>query len=358
MMITSILVAVLVLGLLIFVHELGHFLVAKWSGVAVQRFSLGFGPRLLSWQRGETEYAISAVPLGGYVKMLGEDPEEEVASYEADRAFSNQPLARRSAIVVAGPSMNLVTAFVAFTVVFALFGAGSPSDAPKIGGVMQGMPAAKAGLARGDTVVAIDGKEISSWDQLSETVRASAGRPLAMTVRHEDSSSSEIVVTPEEKPERSAFGEEIGKAYLIGIERFVVVAPVSLASAIGLGAYQTYFWIKMTLLSIVKIFQGSVSARDLGGPILIVQAAGQQAQLGVEYLIRFLGLISVNLGVLNLLPIPVLDGGHLLFFTFEAARGKPLAIRHREMAQQVGLFLLLALMVFVFYNDISRIVAG
>ena len=166
------------------------------------------------------------------------------------------------------------------------------------------------------------------------------------------------MVTPEEKPERSPFGEEIGKAYLIGIERFVELEPVSMVNAIGLGAYQTYFWVKMTLLSVVKIFQGSVSARDLGGPILIVRAAGQQAQLGLEYLIRFLGLISVNLGILNLLPIPVLDGGHLLFFGFEAVRGRPLAMRHREMAQQVGLFLLLALMVFVVYNDITRIVAG
>jgi regulator of sigma E protease len=357
-MITSILVAIVVLGLLIFVHELGHFTVAKLSGVTVERFSLGFGPRLLAWRRGETEYAISAVPLGGYVKMLGEDPDEEVPTAEAARAFSQQPLWRRAAIVVAGPFMNLVTAFVAFTIVFAVFGAGSPTASPRIGGVMQGMPAATAGLARDDTVTVIEGKAIGSWDELSDTVRKSAGRPLTMSVRHGDGSTGELVVTPEERPERSPFGEVIGKAYLIGIERSVDVAPVSVLSAIGLGAYQTYFWVKMTLLSIVKIFQGSVSARDLGGPILIVQAAGQQAQLGFEYLIRFLGLISVNLGVLNLLPIPALDGGHLLFFAFEAVRGKPLAIRHREMAQQVGIFLLLALMVFVFYNDISRLVAG
>ena len=165
-------------------------------------------------------------------------------------------------------------------------------------------------------------------------------------------------MTPERKPERSAFGEEIGEAYLIGIERSIDIEPVSVVSAVGLGAYQTYFWIKMTLLSVVKIFQGVVSARDLGGPILIVQAAGKQAELGMEYLIRFIGLISVNLGILNLLPIPILDGGHLLFFGFEAVRGRPLAVRHREMAQQVGLFLLLALMVFVVYNDISRIVTG
>jgi regulator of sigma E protease len=168
----------------------------------------------------------------------------------------------------------------------------------------------------------------------------------------------ELVVSPAEQIERSPFGEEIGKAYLIGIEPARRNEPVGLVGAIGQGAYQTYFWIKMTLLSIVKIFQGVVSARDLGGPILIVQAAGQQAELGLEYLIRFLGLISINLGVLNLLPIPVLDGGHLFFFACEAVRGKPLAIRHREMMQQVGLFLLLALMVFVFYNDITRIVTG
>jgi regulator of sigma E protease len=355
---SSILVAVIVLGLLIFVHELGHFAVAKWSGVMVTRFSLGFGPRLFGWRRGETEYAISAVPLGGYVKMLGEDPEEDVPSYDAARAFSAQSLLKRAAIVVAGPGMNLVTAFVAFTLVFALFGAGSPTEAPKIGGVMEGMPASKAGLQRGDTVLTIDGKAVATWEQLSETVRASGGAVLRLSVQRASGAVEEIVVTPEQKPDRTPFGEEIGKAYLIGIERFVDIEPVSVVSAIGLGAYQTYFWIKMTLLSVVKIFQGSVSARDLGGPILIVRAAGQQAELGLEYLIRFLGLISVNLGILNLLPIPVLDGGHLLFFGFEAVRGRPLTIRHREMAQQVGLFLLLALMVFVVYNDISRIVTG
>ncbi len=354
----NVLIAVLILGLLIFVHELGHFAVAKWSGVTVLRFSLGFGPRLLTWRRGVTEYAVSAVPLGGYVKMLGDDPEDEVPAAEADRAFSRQALPKRTAIVVAGPLMNLVTACVAFTIVFALYGAGSPSDAPKIGGVMEGMAAQKAGLRRGDTVVSVDDKPIATWDALSQAVRASGGKTLALEVRREDGTVDHLTAVPEEKPEKTVFGEETGKAYLIGIERFVEVEPVSFVHAVGLGIYETYFWVKMTLLSVVKIFQGSVSARDLGGPILIVQAAGQQAERGLDYLIRFLGLISVNLGVLNLLPIPVLDGGHLLFFACEAVRGRPLALRQREMAQQVGLFLLLALMVFVFYNDISRIVAG
>jgi regulator of sigma E protease len=354
----NVLIAILILGLLIFVHELGHFAVAKWSGVTVLRFSLGFGPRLLSWRRGVTEYAVSAVPLGGYVKMLGDDPEDEVPESEAASAFSQQPLAKRFAIVLAGPMMNLITACVAFTIVFAVFGAGTPTDAAKIGGVMDGMAAQKAGLRRGDTVVSIDGKPIASWDALSQAVRASGGKALSLEVRRDDGSVETLSAVPQEKIEKSMFGEETGKAYLIGIERFVEIAPVSLVNAVGLGIYETYFWVKMTLLSVVKIFQGSVSARDLGGPILIVQAAGQQAERGLDYLIRFLGLISVNLGVLNLLPIPVLDGGHLLFFSFEAVRGRPLALRQREMAQQVGLFLLLALMVFVFYNDISRIVAG
>ncbi len=354
----NILIAILILGLLIFVHELGHFAVAKWSGVTVLRFSLGFGPRLLAWRRGVTEYAVSAIPLGGYVKMLGDDPEDDVPVVDAAHAFSQQPLSKRAAIVLAGPMMNLLTACVAFSVVFALYGAGTPTEASKIGGVMEGMAAAKAGLRRGDTVTAVDGKSIATWEELSQAVRASGGKALDMEVRREDGTVEHVTTIPEERPEKSVFGEEIGKAYLIGIERFVEIAPVSLASAIGLGVYETYFWVKMTLLSVVKIFQGSVSARDLGGPILIVQAAGQQAERGLDYLIRFLGLISVNLGVLNLLPIPVLDGGHLLFFAFEAVRGRPLALRQREMAQQVGLFLLLALMVFVFYNDISRIVAG
>jgi len=354
----SILIAIVILGLLIFVHELGHFAVAKWTGVMVQRFSLGFGPRLLTHQRGETEYAISAVPLGGYVKMLGEDPEEEVATYDAARSFATQSLAKRAAIVVAGPAMNLVTAFVAFSLALAIFGATVPKETAEIGGVMDGMPGAEAGLTVGDTVLAIDGGPIATWEELARTVRGSGGATIELRVRRASGEETTLVVTPEERVERTPFGEEIGKAYLIGIEPARRTEAVSLPSAIGQGAYQTYFWIKMTLLSIVKIFQGVVSARDLGGPILIVQAAGQQADLGLEYLLRFLGLISVNLGVLNLLPIPVLDGGHLLFFGFEAIRGKPLAIRHREMAQQVGLFLLLALMVFVFYNDITRIVTG
>ncbi len=354
----NVLIAIVILGLLIFVHELGHFAVAKWSGVTVLRFSLGFGPRLLTWRRGATEYAISAVPLGGYVKMLGDDPEDEVPAAEAASAFSQQPLSRRAAIVLAGPLMNLVTACVAFTLVFALYGAGSPTQVAKIGGVMENRAAAKAGLRRGDTVLAVNGKEIKTWTELSQSVRSSGGAELTLQVRREDATVDEIKALPEEQVERNLFGEETGKAYLIGIEPFVEMEPVSVASAVRLGVLETYFWVKMTLLSVVKIFQGSVSARDLGGPILIVQAAGQQAERGLDYLIRFLGLISVNLGVLNLLPIPVLDGGHLLFFACEAVRGRPLALRQREVAQQVGLFLLLALMVFVFYNDISRIVAG
>ncbi len=354
----SIAIAIVILGLLIFVHELGHFTVAKWAGVSVTRFSLGFGPRLLTRTRGETEYALSAIPLGGYVKMLGEDPDEEVAEYDVARSFAAQSLAKRAAIVVAGPAMNLVTAFVAFTVALAIFGVTTPVEGPEIGGVMEDMPAAAAGLQPGDTVLTINGTAIGSWKDLAGTVRASGGETLTFNIRRVDGSEEALVIAPQEQVERSVFGEEMGKAYLIGIEPARRVEPVSLPSAVGQGAYQTYFWMKMTLLSIVKIFQGVVSARDLGGPILIVQAAGQQADLGFEYLLRFLGLISINLGVLNLLPIPVLDGGHLLFFSFEAIRGRPLAIRHREMAQQVGLFLLLALMVFVFYNDITRIVTG
>ena len=187
---SNILIAILILGLLIFVHELGHFAVAKWSGVTVLRFSLGFGPRLFSWRRGATEYAVSAIPLGGYVKMLGDDPEDEVPSADAAHAFSQQTLPKRAAIVLAGPLMNLVTACVAFTTVFALFGAGTPSDAAKIGGVMEGMAAAKAGLRRGDTVMSIDGTAVATWDELSKAVRASGGAVLAVEVQRDDGHES------------------------------------------------------------------------------------------------------------------------------------------------------------------------
>jgi regulator of sigma E protease len=336
---------------------LGHFLVAKRVGVGVVKFSIGFGPRLVGRRVGRTDYVISAIPLGGFVKMVGEDPDEQVDPEDRKIAFQQQTLWKRMAIVAAGPGANILFAFLAFSLVFSVYGARVPTDAARVGGVLKKMPAAAAGLQTGDLITAVDGRPVTQWDKLSEAIRASGGKPITLQVQR-DGHTLEIRLTPEAKPDRNLFGETLGKAYVIGIERDFDQQDVGPLGAIGMGAKQTAWWVETILLSIAKMFQGRIPAKDIGGPILIVQAAGQQARLGFEYLLHFMAVISVNLGVLNLLPIPVLDGGHFLFFVMEALLRRPLDTRHREIAQQVGLVLLISLMAFAFYNDIARVVQG
>ncbi|MGD0946225.1 MAG: RIP metalloprotease RseP [Candidatus Binatia bacterium] len=353
----SIVVAAIVLGFLILFHELGHFLVAKRTGVGVLKFSIGFGPKVIGKRVGRTEYVLSAVPLGGFVKMVGEDPDEEVTAEDQKVAFQHQSLWKRMAIVAAGPGANILFAFVAFSLVFAIYGARVPSEAAKVGGVIENMPAAQAGLKIGDLITSVNGTPVDKWDKLSETIRASGGNSVTLTVQREGA-TVQIEVTPQAKPDKNIFGETLGTAYVIGIERGSDEEQVGPLTAVGMGAKQTAWWVETLLISIAKIFQGRIPAKDIGGPILIVQAAGQQARLGLEYLLHFMAVISINLGVLNLLPIPVLDGGHFLFFAAEAVLRRPLDIRHREIAQQVGLVLLISLMAFAFYNDIARVVQG
>ncbi len=356
-MLSSIVAAIVVLGFLILFHELGHFLVAKRVGVGVLKFSIGFGPKLIGRRVGRTEYVISTIPLGGFVKMIGEDPDEQVDPDDCKFAFQQQALWKRMAIVAAGPGANIVFAFLAFSLVFAIYGARVPTDAAKVGGVIENMPAAAAGLQAGDLITAVNGSPVTQWDKLSETIRASGGNPITLQVQR-DGRTLEIQLTPAAKPDRNMFGETLGTAYVIGIERGFDQEEVGPFAAIAMGAKQTGWWVETLLLSVAKMFQGRIPAKDIGGPILIVQAAGQQARLGFEYLLHFMAVISINLGVLNLLPIPVLDGGHFLFFAMEALLRRPLDTRHREIAQQVGLVLLISLMAFAFYNDIVRVVHG
>jgi regulator of sigma E protease len=356
-MVISIIAAVIVLGVLIFFHELGHFLVAKRTGVGVLKFSLGFGPTLIGRRVGNTDYVISAVPLGGFVKMVGEDPEEPVSEADAAVSFQRQALWKRMAIVLAGPGANLLFAAVAFSVVFAVYGARLPSEAAKVGGAMEGMPAAAAGLQKGDVIVAVNDTKVAKWDNLSEAIRASGGKTVALTVERAGATFT-VDLTPEAKPDKNIFGETLGTAYVIGVERGFDEEKVGVLTAVGMGFQQTGWWVQTLLMSVGKMFQGKIPAKDIGGPILIAQAAGQQARLGFEYLLHFMAVISVNLGVLNLLPIPVLDGGHFLFFALEAILRRPLDLRHREIAQQVGLVVLISLMAFAFYNDIARVIQG
>lgn len=353
----GVLAAIVVLGVLIIVHEFGHFIVAKRSGVGVLKFSVGFGPRLFGRVYNGTEYVLSAIPLGGYVKMVGEDPD---ATEPVDEriSFSHQPVWKRVAIVLAGPAFNLLLAFAVFAGVFAIYGRPVGSDVAKVGALMPDMPAARAGLQSGDVITAVDGRPIATWEELSNAIRASAGRSVALVLQRGEDESLTITVTPESKPEKNLFGEVVGEAYVIGIERGSSKVPVGPVEAIVEGAKYTGFWIETLVMSVVKIFQGRIPAGDIGGPLLITQAAAQQAKAGLESLLMFMAVISINLGILNLLPIPILDGGHLLFFLVEGVMRRPLDLRHREIMQQVGLVILIGLMAFAFYNDILRVIRG
>lgn len=355
---TSIVAAIVVLGVLILVHELGHFLVAKRVGVRVLRFSIGFGPKLFGWKSGDTEYQLSAVPLGGYVKMEGEDSDAELDEESKKVSFSHQPVLRRFAIVFAGPATNLLFAFLVFCVTFIAFGVRTPSDQAKVGGLSPDMPAAAAGLQIDDLIRSVDGQAVHSWDELSQAIRQSGGRTLKLMIERAGT-EREVSVTPKEVANKSIFGEDLHtKTYLIGIEPGLDVEHVGPLRAVGIAAEQTVVWTETIALGLVKMVAGKIPTREIGGPIEIVRQAGRQAAMGLEYLLMFTAVISLNLGILNLLPIPVLDGGHLFFFAVEGLLGRPVELRYRELAQQVGLFVLIALMLFAFYNDIARVLQG
>lgn len=357
-MVTNILAAIVVLGLLIFVHELGHFLAAKRLGVGVIKFSLGFGPVVFSRRYGETEYALSAIPLGGFVKMVGQEDdgsEPDPDTVHQDNSFAVKPTWAQAIIVAAGPVFNFLFAWLLYSLLFAT---GVPVLTAQIGEVKEDMPAAAAGLEKGDQIVAVDGAPIDRWEQLSNAIKAGKGAPVSLTVLHEGT-ERDVEITPAEIEGSSIFGEPI-PTWVIGVGPAgkIITERSNPIVAIGQGFLRTVEFIKLTIVSIVKLFQRVVPASSLGGPIMIMKIAGDQANEGIQALIAFMAILSINLGVLNLLPIPILDGGHLTFMAIEKVIGHPLAVRQREIATQVGLFLLISLMGFALYNDIHRLVVG
>ena len=349
---TTVISAIIVLGVLIFVHELGHFLVAKGFGVKVLRFSLGFGPKIIGRAYGETEYCVSSVPLGGYVKILGQDPEEEIKPEEMDRAFSQKSVWVRMAVVVAGPFFNLLLAVLIFSVVY-MFGV--PQLTTRVGSVSRDFPAYRAGIKPGDKILSVDGKEVGNWLELSRAIRESRGERIRLEIKRGNQVLT-IQVAPKIRKIKNIFGEE-KEVRMVGItaSQEIVKQSVSPLKAFAMGIHRTGEIIYLTFVSIIKIIERVIPAKTIGGPIMIMQMAGQQAKEGVVNFLLFMALISINLGILNLLPIPVLDGGHLFFMLFEVVLGKPLNVRKMEIAQNIGLALLILLMVFAFYNDLSRI---
>ncbi|MBW2521621.1 MAG: RIP metalloprotease RseP [Deltaproteobacteria bacterium] len=350
----------IVLGLLIFVHEFGHFLWAKFFGVKVLKFSLGFGPKLFGRQYGETEYLVSAFPLGGYVKMFGENPgelsEERLSPGEEQRSFATRPVWQRFIIVAGGPVFNLFFAVFLFFIIALVAGLPQPADTTTIGGVGQDTPAAEAGLREGDTILAIDGTATEHWEDISLLIRNSGGKEVVISLAR-DSETLDVPVTPRLEMTRNIFGEEVGERYMVGIARSgeVTYERVGLFRSLQAGFSQTWSWMYLTIMGLVKIIQKVVPASELGGPILIAQIAGERMEAGWVNFLYFMAVLSVNLGILNLLPIPILDGGHLVFFSVEAILRKPLNLRTMEIMQQIGLVLLGTLMIFVFYNDLVRV---
>ena len=350
----TVLATIIVLGVLVFVHEFGHFLMAKLFGVRVEAFSLGFPPKVLHKQIGETDYRLSVIPLGGYVKLFGENPKDEVPPELESVSFSHHPLWHRFLIVLAGPVFNLIFAVLALFLVFIF--SGIPYLTTEVGGVKAGSPAAQVGLQKGDQILSVAGQPVSRWDGLSSKIRQGGEHPLTLSVRRGDR-DFQVQVTPQRMETSDIFGGKVS-AVIIGISSGdrPAVEQVGLIRALHLSVVYTGRITWLTVESMYKLVAREVPLKSLGGPILIAQVAGQQAQLGVASLVQFMAALSINLFLLNILPVPILDGGHLFFFTLEAIRRKPLPLAHREMAQGLGLMLLLALMILVFYQDILRLV--
>jgi regulator of sigma E protease len=320
----------------------------------VLKFSLGFGPKLMGKKIGETEYVISAFPLGGYVKLLGENDDEEIIPEEAHRSFSTQPVVNKIAISAAGPVFNFLLAFLLLCGIYVL--AGYPIMTAEVGQVRPNSPAHKAGILKGDIIEYIEGKKINKWGDIKEFVEKSPDRGLKMVILRGDKRTS-TVVFPEEETVKNIFGEEI-RSPLIGIVASGSIKTVQLGlfQAIREGGKKTWEVTALTILTIVKLFQGIIPLKTLGGPIMIGQLTGEIARENLSYLFPFMAVISINLAILNLLPVPVLDGGMILFFLIEIAIRKPISIKKREMAQKIGFFFLILLMAIVFYNDLLRII--
>ncbi len=352
----TLLSAVVVLGILIFVHELGHFLVAKRAGVGVKTFSLGFGPRLFGFKKKETDYRLSLIPLGGYVRMVGEQPGEELAAEEQPCSFSGKSVWRRLAIVAAGPFSNIIFAYLVYYLVIVL--AGVPSLTTRVGDLSPSLPAAIAGVQKDDMVLAINGQPVEHWGDMVAAIQASGGQPVDLVLERAGRQVN-LTMQPAQVKVHDIFGEE-RVVYRVGIVAAgeTITHRVGPFKALGVAGERTWGAGELIVMSVVKMFEGKVPLDTLGGPIQIGQVAGQAARHGFYEFVLLMALLSVNLAILNLLPIPALDGGHLAFFLFEAVTRRPVSINLRERAQMVGLALLIMLMSFTFYNDIYRLIAG
>ena len=355
-----------VLSLVVFFHELGHFVVARWCGVRVMVFSIGFGPEIVGFNdRYGTRWKISAVPLGGFVKFLGDDsaastPDNaalaNMDASERAHSFMFQSVLKRAAIVVAGPAANFILAIVIFAAVFLVYGKQTMSA--RVDSVQPGSAAAAAGFEPGDLVVAIDGHAVDNFTQMQRIVGESAGETLEITIRR-DGAAKTLKATPALQEKKDVFGN-VRRIGILGIQRSPAPEdlrsqPVGPLQAVWLGVQESWDVVDQTLSYVGGVIIGRKSADQLGGPIRIAQMSGQVASLGFVVLLHFSGMLSVSIGLLNLFPIPLLDGGHLLFYLIEGVRGRPLSERAQEVGFRIGLAIVLMLMIFATFNDIVHL---
>jgi regulator of sigma E protease len=343
----------LVLGILVSIHELGHYAAARWCGIGVEAFSLGFGPALKSWtDRRGTVWKLSALPLGGYVKMHGmsltarQDAADAGEEYRAEEAYAEKHVGKRAIVAFAGPLANFVLAIVLFSALLMTVGRQVPL--PVVGQVMPDSAAAHAGLLPGDTITAVDGVRVGKFVELRDIIAADAGRDVKLSVTR----AQATLVLPVHVQTASGAGGTVGRLGVVsGKSVFESVGPLE---ALAGGAAQTWDLLRQTLIGLVNIVTSGQGADELGGPIMIAQLSGKVAQMGVVSLLTFIALLSVNLGLVNLLPIPVLDGGHLMFYAAEAVRGRPVPARAQEYGYRVGIALIACVFVFVSWNDLVR----
>ncbi|MFO7717726.1 MAG: RIP metalloprotease RseP [Thermodesulfobacteriota bacterium] len=353
-MLTSAIAIILVLGLLIFFHELGHFSAARALGIGVRTFALGFGPRLTGFRLGRTEYQVSSIPLGGYVQLVGESPEAELPEGFSTRdSFAQRPPWQRMIVVAAGPIFNFVLAILIYWVIFASYG--QQAMLPVIGEIQDNTPAAEAGLQAGDRILSINAQQVQYWNEVAKQIQDSGTTSLDMQVQRDQKQLS-VTVTPTMQSRENIFGEST-QVPIVGIIAAGKTTRIDMGPLDSFTAanQQTWRLVKLTGEGLVKLVERVIPLETVGGPILIAQMVHQQTEQGLVQLLGLTALISINLGLLNLLPIPILDGGHLLFFLLETVSGRPLDPKWQQRVNKFGLTLLLALMGLAIYNDLQRL---
>lgn len=329
--------AIIIFGILILVHELGHFIVAKATGIRVEEFAIGMGPKLIGIKHGETDYSLRLLPIGGYNKMSGMESEQE----NDEKGFNKKTVLQRMMVISAGSLMNFLLAIVLFVLVFSFIGV--PANSNIIGDTMAGFPAELAGLQKGDQLIAINGEPVNNWTELTKIIQNSPEKPLIIDVKR-NNMPLEVHVTPQRDSETG-----LG---LIGIKDSLMT--YNIGAGLKLGIERAVSILILIVSSLVQIITGQAPA-EVAGPVGIVQMIGEVAQYGIGTVFNFAALLSLNLGLINLLPIPALDGSRLVFLAIEGIRGKPISPERENFVHLVGFSLLILLMVLITYQDIIRI---